>query len=566
MSWLVSHLHAFLAASPEIALFLSLALGYRLGKVNFGKFQLGGVAGSLLVAVIISQVGVTADNGLRSVLFALFIFAVGYESGPQFFRSLNKGSLREIFLAICLAVTGLATVVILAKLFHLDKGLAAGVAAGGLTQSAIIGTASDAIARLGLAADQVHTMQQNVAVGYAVTYIFGSLGTIIICVDILPRFMGKSIRDDAMAAEATLHAQNDVVAPEGDPVLGQIVGRVYALPQTYSGTVTQLESRDPDYRFTVERIKRNKRSVAVTPDVTLKGGDEVLVVGRREALLKNGAGIGTEVRGDDDMQLHLIRHDVTLTRDAFTGKPAMTLKDMLSRETTHGVYVMAVRRDGKELTITPSTQLEKGDVLTLYGSPQDVSRAGSKLGHLAVYSSKTDFVYMGLGMVVGLLIGLIVVRVAGLPLTLGSGGGALLSGLVFGWWRTRRPDIGYIPPGAVQILKDLGLAGFVAIVGLASGQQAIQTIRHSGISIFIVGLLVTIIPLILTMLIGRYVIGYKNSAILAGALTGSRSANPAFGEVLNKAGNSVPTVPFAITYALANVLLTLLGPLVVSLV
>lgn len=496
----------------------------------------------------------------------MFIFAVGYESGPQFFRSLNKGSLREIFLAVCLAVTGLATVVVLAKLFHLDKGLAAGVAAGGLTQSAIIGTASDAIARLGLAADQVHTLQQNVAVGYAVTYIFGSLGTIIICVDILPRFMGRSIRDDAMAAEATLHARNDVVAPEGDPVLGQVVGRVYALPQSYSGTVQELESRDPDYRFTVERIKRDKRVVAVTPDVALKGGDEVLVVGRREALLKNGVGLGTEVRGDDDMQLHLIRHDVTLTRDAFTGKPAMTLKDMLSRETTHGVYVMAVRRDGKELDITPNTQLEKGDVLTLYGSPQDVSRAGSKLGHLAVYSSKTDFVYLGLGMVVGLLIGLIVVRVAGLPLTLGSGGGALLSGLVFGWWRTRRPDIGYIPPGAVQILKDLGLAGFVAIVGLASGQQAIQTIRHNGISIFIVGLLVTIIPLILTMIIGRYVIGYKNSAILAGALSGSRSANPAFGEVLNKAGNSIPTVPFAITYALANVLLTLLGPLVVSLV
>lgn len=122
-----------------------------------------------------------------------------------------------------------------------------------------------------------------------------------------------------------------------------------------------------------------------------------------------------------------------------------------------------------------------------------------------------------------------------------------------------------MPPGAVQILKDLGLAGFVTIVGLSSGMEAVETIKQSGLTIFLVGVLVTVVPLLLTMVIGKYLIGYKNTAVLAGALSGSRSANPAFGEVLNKAGNSVPTVPFAITYALANVFLTLLGPLVVSL-
>ena len=139
MDWL----HAIFQKSPESALFLSLAIGYAIGKLTFGKFQLGGVAGSLLAAVIISQVGVEIDNGVKAVMVAVFIYAVGYESGPQFFNSLNRNSLREIAMAVFMAVAGLVTVVVLAKLFHLDKGIAAGLAAGVMTQSAIIGTAGD---------------------------------------------------------------------------------------------------------------------------------------------------------------------------------------------------------------------------------------------------------------------------------------------------------------------------------------------------------------------------------------------------------------------------------------
>ena len=156
-------------------------------------------------------------------------------------------------------------------------------------------------------------------------------------------------------------------------------------------------------------------------------------------------------------------------------------------------------------------------------------------------------------------------KIGGIPLTLGGSGGAFLSGLIFGWFRTKRADHGTLPDGAARLLKDLGLAGFVAVVGLNYGLEAITTIKAQGLYIFVAGLLVTLIPLILAMLVGRYFLHYDNTAVFAGALAGSRSANPAFGEVLNKADNSVPTLPFTITYALANVFLTLLGPLVVAL-
>ncbi|ENW21716.1 hypothetical protein F926_01008 [Acinetobacter haemolyticus NIPH 261] len=172
--------------SPEILLFLSLAIGFWIGQFQFGKFQFGGVAGSLLVAVLLSLLGVPIDNGVKAILFALFIYAVGFESGPQFFKSLGPESIKEILLAVFMAVTGLITVLIMAKLFNLDKGLAAGMAAGGMTQSAIIGTAGDALSRLDLPLQEIQRLQANVAIGYAVTYIFGSLGAIIVCVNILP--------------------------------------------------------------------------------------------------------------------------------------------------------------------------------------------------------------------------------------------------------------------------------------------------------------------------------------------------------------------------------------------
>ena len=231
----------------------------------------------------------------------------------------------------------------------------------------------------------------------------------------------------------------------------------------------------------------------------------------------------------------------------------------------HGIYIISIKRNGEKIALTDDVVFQRGDIVTVYGTQSDLARVIKEGGQALPESLKTDWVFHGAGIAVGLIIGLIVVRVGGIPLTLGAGGGALLSGLVFGWLRSRNELHGNMPLAASQLLRDLGLAGFVAAVGLQSGLQAIQTIKESGLSLFLIGVVVTIVPLILTMLFGRYVLKYNNVAVFAGALSGARSANPAFGEVLDKAGNSIPTVPFAITYALANVFLTLLGPVIVGL-
>ncbi|MFD1793913.1 aspartate-alanine antiporter [Ochrobactrum teleogrylli] len=561
MQWLQS----VFEQAPEIALFLSLAGGYALGKIHFGKFQLGGVAGSLLVAVVISQVGVHIDNGVKAVLFALFIYAVGFESGPQFFRSLGRQSLREIAMAAVLAISGLVTVVVLARMFGLDKGLAAGIAAGGLTQSAIIGTASSAISKLGLAADEVQRLQANVAVGYAVTYIFGSFGAILVCVNLLPKFMGRSIRDDAIKAEAELLAGIRLLGPNEQEAAPDLVGRIYQVDKAAGKTVAEIEAKTSiDNSITIERVKRANKIIGVAPDLKLETNDIILIVGRRTGVVALGNELGSELQSSDGMDVIVAIRDVTITAPEFVGKSVADIKQHISADLRHGIYVIGVKRADKPLPLKPDTVIAAGDVVSLYGTDQDLQRVSSSIGPVIVVSDKTDFVFHGLGIAVGLLIGLAVIRFGSIPLTLGSGGGALLSGLLFGWYRSRNMAIGNMPTAASTLLRDLGLAGFVAVVGLQSGLQAVQTIVSSGLSIFLIGVVVTILPLIITMLFGRYVLKYDNVAVFAGALSGSRSANPAFGEILDKAGNSIPTTPFAITYALANVFLTLLGPLVVA--
>lgn len=563
----MEYLRQILNQAPELALFLSLAIGYWFGSIQFGKFQLGGVAGSLLVAVVISQIGISIDNGIKSVLFALFIYAVGFESGPQFFRSLGRQSLREIVLAAVMALSGLLTVIACARLFGLDKGIAAGIAAGSMTQSAIIGTASAAIAKLDLPLEQIQTLQGNVAVGYAVTYIFGSFGAIILCVNVLPWFMRRSIRDDATQAEAELLAGAKVYGPGELPAIPPLVGRLYRIDQAAGQTVAQLEvsdQGDPQAALTIERIKRGGALVGVTPTTVLEAGDVVLVVGRRAGVVAIAGRLGAELQSSPDMDVVVVQRDVSLDNPTFVGRRVAEIRQAASQALRHGVYVVGVKRAGRPLALEPDTVIEAGDLVTLYGTPDDIQRVAQQVGSIIVPSDKTDFVFHGFGLAVGLLIGLVVIRLSAIPLTLGSGGGALIAGLVFGWYRSRHLTRGNLPLPASTLLRDLGLAGFVAVVGLQSGRQAVETIATQGLSIFLIGVVVCVVPIVITILVGRYVLRYRNLALFAGAVAGARSANPAFGEVLDKAGNSIPTVPFAVTYALANVFLTLLGPLVVA--
>jgi putative transport protein len=549
-------LHAIFQKTPEAALFLSLAAGYLIGKIGFGRVRLGGVSGSLIAAVIVGQAGVQIDDGVKQVMFALFLYAVGYDAGPPLFNALNRKSLREIAMAVFLAATALVTVIVCAKAFGLNKGLAAGLAGGALTQPAIIGTAGDAIARLGLSAQEMKSLQADAAIAYAVTYVFGSLGAVIVCVNVLPKFVRQRLPETS--ADAGEPAQRVYALPA-------LVGRAYRVKGAAGRTIADIERADADM-ITIERVRRGGVTIEPHADTLLAAGDIVLVVGRREVMAGAAVSLGEEVADTDGMSIVMQRRQGVFTRRGMNHTTIAAVRAAVDRDMRHGVYLESISRAGLALPVLPETRLEHGDVLTFFGSPQDTRRAVDAAGYELPYSDKTDFIYMGVGIVIGLLLGLIVVHVGGATITLGAGGGCLLAGLVFGWMRGKHPMYGVMPPAASQLLKDFGLAAFVAVVGLNSGLQAAATLRQSGIAIVLLGVLVTLLPLLLTMLFGRYVLQYDDVSVFAGALAGSRHADAAFGSVREESKGSAANSTFAMTYALANVLLTLLGPLVVALV
>jgi putative transport protein len=560
-------LNQLFTKEPLLALFATIALGYLIGKIKIGSFVLGGVAGTLLVGVVIGQMNVQIDPGIKAIFFALFIYAVGFQGGPQFFHALNRRSLNQLMSSFVMCVTGLACVLVAARVFGLDRGMAAGLAAGGLTQSAIIGTAGDAIARLGLSSSITKTMQTNVAVGYAVCYIFGSLGPIIVVTWFLPMVMKWDIRQEALKLAKAMSGGRAELEPGQFNALGPIDTRVYRIAQACTAVgKTALAIDNELVDGAVEAIYRNGRVVDFAETGLVQIGDDIAVTGKINVMGTAAGFLGPEVVAPDDLAVVLENREIILTNRALTSRGIGQMHDEINVATRHGVFLTAVKRMGRDLPLLSKLQLKTGDELHFIGSPVDLNRVQDKIGYKITAASVTDFIFFGAGMVLGMLIGLISFSLWGVPVSIGSGGGCLLSGLLFGWLRSVHPKFSALPLGASNFLRDFGLAVFVGLVGIAAGPQALVAIKQYGLTLLLLGMAVTLIPQIVTFFFSYFVLRIRNPIEALACVAGGRSANPAFAALLSKAGNATPVVSFTVTYAVANVFLTLWGPVIVGIV
>lgn len=555
-------------AAPLLALFATVSLGYTLGRLTIGQFVLGGVAGSLLMGVLIGQLDINLDTSIKNIFFALFIYAVGYQGGPQFFRSINKRSVNQLVSAFVMCLVGLICVLISAWTFDLDRGTAAGLAAGGLTQSAIIGTAGDAIAKLaGVTAEQIKTMQTNVAVGYAVCYIFGNLGPIIVVTWFLPMVMKWDIRQEAIKLAKTMSGGRAELEPGQFNAIRPVVTRVYHVADSSKAVSKKVIDIDRDLAdAAVETVLRDGAALATSDDTQIMAGDSVAVTGKVGLMVNVSAYFGPETAAPGSLQLVEEQREIILTRKGLAGKTIGQINDQLDIETQHGVYLVAVKRMGRDLPMLSNLELHKGDELLFTGAPKDLDRVQALIGYKITAAAVTDFIFFGIGMALGILIGLFEFKIAGIPVTIGTGGGCLLSGLLFGWLRSTHPRFAALPSGASNFLRDFGLAVFVAVVGISAGPQAVSTIQQYGMTLFFLGIGVTIIPQIVTFYFSYYVLRIRNPIEALACVVGGRSANPGFAALLAKAGNATPVVSFTVTYAVANVFLTIWGPLVVGII
>lgn len=544
---------------PELVLFLSLGIGYLIGKIKIGPVQIGGIAGTLIAALVIGQLGFEINPSVKSLFFALFIFALGYAGGPQFFANLNLNTLRLGFLSVIEVVSVFIIVLTAAYIFHFDAGTAAGLVAGAATESAVIGTASDAIARLTLSTDEIRIMQSNIATAYSVTYLFGVLAIVMFTSQLAPMLLRVNLRDEAEKLWRSMGGLNDDDDEENSE---NISSAVYKATFAQGKTIAQIYDLLGN-KVRIEKLLRNGGELPIDMGIEIKKGDLALLIGDPAKIANAACLFGVEYTDVEKFNFIVGHQEAVLTNKVLIGQPLEKLqKDLMLSELLQGVYITGVKRAGHWLPLH-GIKLAYGDIIRFYGKPQAIDNAAALAGSPIRVSDRTNLVFTSAGIVAGILLGSLGFHAAGIFVTLGTGGGVLVIGLICGWYQSKHPDIPGIPPSAVEIMKDMGLSLFIACVGVSAGPAAIQLIMQYGIILPLVGICTTLIPAIISLFVGRYILKLE-IPILLGGIAGQQCSTPAVTAVQSAAGNSTPILGYTITYALSNVLLPLLGPILVS--
>jgi putative transport protein len=549
---------------PEIAIFLALGLGYYFGKFTFRGIGLGSVTATLLAGVLIGQIGITISQPLKATVFLLFLFAVGYGVGPQFVRGVAKDGLPQAIFSAVQCVFCLVVPVVIAKLAGYDLGYAAGLYSGSQTISAAMGLSTDAINRLGLAADQTKALLDNMPVAYAVTYMFGTVGSAIVIALICP----------ALARIDLVAACKDYEAKQGGAKAMGGAGsawhrwelrafRVQAGGKAVGLRAAEAEALVPDARVFVERIRRNGVIEDATADTVLREGDVIAVSGPREVLVSLAGQGAKEIDDAELLNVPIEGVDVYVTSKEVDGK---TLAELASRPAARGVFLRGITRGATatSIPVLPNTTIQRGDILTLVGRTQDTTAAAKMLGVLDRPTDVADVAFIGGAITLGALVGALVWKVAGVPLTLSTAGGALIAGIVFGWLRSTRPYFGRIPSSTVWFMNSVGLNIFIAIVGISAGPGFVNGLKTQGLSLFLWGAVATTVPLILGLYVAKYVFRFHDALIL-GILSGSRTTTASLGLVCDRAQSQVPALGYTVTYAVGNTLLTIWGMVLIML-
>jgi len=561
LDWFAATLRSY----PEIAIFLSLGIGYYVGKFTFRGLGLGSVTATLLAGVVIGQLGITISPPLKATVFLMFLFAVGYGVGPQFVRGVAKDGMPQAAFSVVQCAFSLLVPFVIARAAGYDLGYAAGLYSGSQTISAAMGLSTDAINRLGLAADQAKAMLDGMPVAYAVTYMFGTVGSAIVIALVGPSLLRINLVAACKDYEARQGGSVKEMGGAGSAWHRWVVRAFVVQPNSKVDGLraAEAEALIPDARVFVLRLRRDGKTQEATADTVLRKGDVVALAGPREVIVGlTGAG-AKEIDDAELLNVPVEGVDVYVTNKAVDGK---TLAELAQRPSARGVFLRKITRGATAVSIPilPNTQINRGDILTLIGRTQDTAAAAKDLGVPDRPTDVADVAFIGGAITVGALVGALVWKVAGVPLTLSTAGGALISGIVFGWLRSTRPFFGRIPSSTVWFMNSVGLNIFIAVVGISAGPGFINGLKTQGISLFLWGALATTLPLVLGMYVGKYVFRFHDG-LLFGILSGARTTTASLGLVCDRAQSQVPALGYTVTYAVGNTLLTIWGMVLIIL-
>ena len=565
---LIDRLGDFLVHYPELALYLAVACGYLIGAVKIRGFSLGPVTGSLLAGILLGQLGkIEIAEVARSIFFLLFLFGIGYSVGPQFISSLRRQGATTALLGVIMPVTGLITAYVMARLLNLDAGFAAGLISGGLTESTVIGTATDAIRHLPIAPAERDLLINHIVVADAVCYLFGAFGVIWMCGNLGPWLLRIDLKAEAEKLEAAMGFKRS--KPNIVQVRRKFELRCYCVPagSNFVGlTVRAAEAQMQAGRAYIHRIRRGQEIYDAAVEMRLEAGDVISVMGRREAIVHIVGAAFEEVDDVELLDVTAATMDVMLSGKELTDRPLGDVVKTQSEE-LRGVYLTRVGRagpDGRQaIPITNELRLQRGDIISLVGPETLLERLAARYGVPILPSDATDYVILGLGIFLGGLFGaMIVIPVGDMHIALSTSVGTLLAGLLVGHVHASKPTFGRIPDAVVAMMTSFGLAAFVAMIGLRAGPVFFAALQKEGLGLFFSGIIVTMTPLFVGLFVGRYVFRI-NPVLLLGALAGAQTMTAGLAAVQQKSGSPIAVVGYTAAAPFGHIFLTIWGTVIV---
>lgn len=555
----------FLETYPEFAVFLAIGVGYWFGALTLGGFSFGAVTGSLFAGVLIGQIAeVPVSSQAKSFLFLLFLFGIGYSVGPQFMSALKRDGVRPVVLAVVMALTGLGTAYVVARVLGLDAGFAAGLVSGALTESPAMGTATEAINALPLPEAERARLVAHIAVADAVCYLFGALGVIFFCGTLGPRLLRIDLKAESLELEKQLgivHATPGVV-----PAWRRVEVRAYRIPPDaplVGMTLAQARALKPGHRLFVQQVRRDGKIIAADPTLQLQAGDVIALAGLREVLVREIGPNAEEVEDRELLNIPLSARQVLVTKSETAGR---TIGELAASDFARSIYLNGITRGGEKIPVSLTTVIERGDLLTIVGPDALMTDVTQRIGLVVQPTEKTDFVVLGLAIFLGGVVGVLVqVPLGGLHISLSTSVGTLLAGLLVGHMRTRLPLFGRIPDGAISLMTSLGLAAFVAMTGLHAGPIFFSALAEAGIGLFFGGMLVTLVPLFAGLYVGRYLLR-MHPVLLLGCLAGAQTMTAGLAAVQEKAGSPVAVLGYTPAVPIGHILLTTWGTVIVGLI
>ncbi len=516
-----------LLQSSYFALFLIVALGFILGRINFRGISLD-VSAVIFIALLFGHFGVVIPKELGNFGLVLFIFTIGIQAGPGFFDSFRSKGKILVLLTFLIIGSASVTAIIFKYLLGIDTPGIVGLIAGSLTSTP------------GLAAAIDSTNSSFASIAYGIAYPFGVIG-VILFIKLLPGILGIDLKAEERRLE--------MIQRQRYPGLQAATFRI-TNANIYGKSLQQLQVRTMTGAV-ISRVKHEERTLIPSAKTILLKDDLIKAVGTEQALHQLEVLVGERLPQDLPLAESYELQSLLLTRKDVIGRTLGSLNLQQTFECT----VTRVRRSGIDLLPEPGLVLKFGDKLRIIGQQESLKEVASLLGNDEKRLSDTDFFPIAMGIVLGVLVGKIHISFSdSFSFSPGLTGGILLTALVLSSIGKTGPIIWSMSGSANQLLRQLGLLLFLAEVGTSAGKNLISTFMESGWTLFGVGVAITLVPMLLAVLIG-YFIFKINIFDLMGTITGGMTSTPGLAAADSMTDSGAPSVAYATVYPIAMVFL-----------